>query len=765
MFLSSLFYTFSLFFLILCICASSISFAMNEDIDATSVPTFSRSKKVVVDDSSSRSDEKQELDELTIWNEMHSMVEFRSFWHQRRVATLQDESIPLRDRFQKALDVSNANEDALPRPKLSAKRGLEYMQKNHIKVVLSDLMFTSFVWDFLERTVSHYIDISQSDQSLLKTVLGPLSREMENLGDFALGDLKQDAKSPYAKDEYLLTQTLLEFCGSLADFYGVEVAKPNTALDAETRTVVSDSEGFFQRAMQDPENVNTFVEAQDARGEKQSPYYMDRLIYYRKHVPASPDPLPHRDDPQLLAFNEYILPASGSNLDEVLKEALPRPKPSSQKSESANLKHTQPKKSSKKRGKSKPSRKGTTPKNSQPERKVKEVVSVHLRPSVTEGKLESSSDEKEEGGVIQSKAVVDEPVLDKSDLELLEMLPSSKSTSESQPVSTSTSALKSKTKLSFNLTSKELDQGWMMVSKSDRTSSSRNPTHFQLAAADTNMRQVRLNIRHHTSTDYILGGKKFTTPLLDKFQAEINPDFLCEIKRMLHHAPKSDRLPNMAQGFLRFHTTLGGKSSYRDFPLEGRYCSGGKFFGKSDLDFKDSYFLMTGMQDFLDPNEKDVIYKLPMNQKGIPLGKAMESKLRRKIIGGAWKKNCLDSEALLFLDLVDTLPQILKSLSHGKSKDSFTIDGAVIGIASYYDSCSRCQQLSQGFQWNLASILSKNSQGRYKVSDSFGSLVISSGQTAPGFVEDVPSSKVSSDLVILKPGRHTFVGSRVASGL
>lgn len=763
MFISRLVYAFFFFFLILCICASSLSFAMNEELDATSVPTASRSKKVVVGDTSSNSDEEQDLDDLTIWNEMHSLIEFRSLWHQRRVATLQDESIPLRDRFQKALDVSNANEDYLTRPKLSAKRALEYMQKNHIKVVLSDALFTSFVWDFLERTVSHYIDISQSDHALLKAVLIPLSQEIANLGTYALGDLQQDAKSSYAKDEYLLTQTLLEFCGSLADLYHVEVARPNTVLDAETRTVVSDSDGYFQRALQNPENMNPFVESENVRIEKESPYFMDRLIYYRKHAPASPDPLPNSDDPQLLAFNEYILPASGSNLDEVLKEALARPKPFSQKSESAKPKHPQPKKFSKKAGKNKRSRKKTTTKNRQPVMKLKEVGSAHLLPSVTEGKLESSCSEKEKCGVTQSKAIVDDLVLDKSDLELLEMLSSSKLTSESQ--STSTSSLKSKTDLAFKLTSKELDQGWMMVSKSDRTSSSRNPTHFQLAAADTNMRQVRLNIRSHVSTDYILGGKKFTTPLLGKFQAEINLDFLWKIKKMLHHAPKSDRLPNLAQGFLRFHTTLGEKSSYTDFPLQGRYCSGGKFFGNSDLDFKYSHFLMTGMQDFLDPNEKEVIYNLPLNQKGIPLGKAMESKLRRKIIGGAWKNNCLDSEALLFLDLVDTLPQILKSLRQRQPKGRLTIDGAVIGIASYYDSCSRCQQLSQGFQWNLASILSKNAQGRYEVSDCFGSLVISSGQTAPRFAEDIPISKVSPDPVILKPGRHTFVGSRVTSDL
>lgn len=755
MFVDRLFYTFSLFFLFSYLCGSSISFAMNEDTDPTDVQTFSRSKKVPGDDSSCSSGDEQELDELSIWNEMHSLVEFRSLWHQRRVDFLQDESIPLRSRFEKALDVSHANEHDLPRPKLSAKRALEFMQKNHIKTVLSDLMYTSIVWNFLERTLSHYIDTSQDDQSALKAILTPLSQEIENLGTFALGDLQNDPTSPYAKDEYFLAQALLEFCSSLADIYRVDIAKPNKVLDRETRSVVSDSDDYFQRVMQNPESVNAMVETEKLRVARRSPYFMERLISYRKHLPASHNPLPNRSDPQLVAFNEYILPVTGSNLDEVLEEALERSKAFSEKSQP-----TQPKPPhSNKTSKNKRNKKKTTAKkrpavrNAASHVKAKQGDTV-VESSVSEGKLESSSDQKEKSIIQQSKSVGK-----KSYLEALEMLPSSESSSAKQ------SALKSNHPLSFKLTPTELDQGWMMVPHNDHSLARTHPTHFQLAAADTNMRQVRLNIRSHISTDYLLGGKKFTVPLLGEFQAEVNPKFLETIKRMLHHAPKSDRLPNMARGFLRFHTTQGGKSSYTDFPLQGRYCSGGKFFGKSDLDFKDTHFLMTGMQDFLDSDEKDVIYTLPLNKKGIPLGKAMESKLRRKIIGGAWKNNCLDSEALLFLDLMDKFPQILKSLSRDKSMDSLTIDGAVIGIASYYDSCSRCQQLAQGFQWNLASILARNAQGHYKVSDSFGSLVISSGQIAPGSLEDQPSPKASSDLVILQPARHVFVRSRATASL
>jgi hypothetical protein len=163
------------------------------------------------------------------------------------------------------------------------------------------------------------------------------------------------------------------------------------------------------------------------------------------------------------------------------------------------------------------------------------------------------------------------------------------------------------------------------------------------------------------------------------------------------------------------------------------------------------------MQDMLDDSEKKEIYKLPPNKKGISLGKTMEEKLRQQIIGGPWKNNCLDSEAILLLRLVQRLPLFLEQM-HGEGRINIT--GLVLGISSYRDCCLKCQQLIQGFQWAAQDILQSSMHERMRIDDAFGTLAITYGHVRPNSLLNEKEPEFLNNNVVLKPGLHKLIRCR-----
>lgn len=272
-----------------------------------------------------------------------------------------------------------------------------------------------------------------------------------------------------------------------------------------------------------------------------------------------------------------------------------------------------------------------------------------------------------------------------------------------------------------------------------------------------NLRDITLDIEHHHSTNYVFNNQLFKPTFFESSHKFIRPGMLQHIKEKIHASPKTDKLPNIAVGFLTLHYDENGISKHMLINLEERYLSGGKFFGTRDLEFKKLKRIVNAMQDMLDESEKKEIYKLPVTKKGLALGKAMETKLRQQIIGGPWKNNCVDSEAILLLRLVQRLPAILDQI-HEVS--DINITGLVLGISSYRDACLKCQQLIQGFQWAAKDLLQSSLSERMRIDDAFGTLAISYGQVRPQTLCHEEEPVFLKDDAVLAPGNHKLIRCR-----
>jgi TPR repeat protein len=270
-----------------------------------------------------------------------------------------------------------------------------------------------------------------------------------------------------------------------------------------------------------------------------------------------------------------------------------------------------------------------------------------------------------------------------------------------------------------------------------------------------NIQDVKFDIHYNYSPNYIFNGEKYSPALFQKNNNIMKDYFLKAIKEMIHLSPKTDKFPNIAEGFLTIHYQENNINKHKVFDLNERYLSGGKFFATRDLEFKRAKRIVNAMQDMLDTSEQKVIYKLPTKKKGISLGKAMEEKLRQRIISGPWKNNCVDSESILLLRLVGKLPSFMHQLC---GTDPINIVGLVLGISSYRDSCSKCQQLIQGFQWVTRDLLQNSMDENMTIDGNFGTLAISYGHIRSLYHNTEP--EFSSDTVILRPGEHKLSCSR-----
>lgn len=224
----------------------------------------------------------------------------------------------------------------------------------------------------------------------------------------------------------------------------------------------------------------------------------------------------------------------------------------------------------------------------------------------------------------------------------------------------------------------------------------------------------------------------------------------------------TDRLPNLASFAIRLHftpTVEDPKSGLQvaEFTSGKLYLSGAKYFDEGSYKFKRENKIVNAFHDVLTQSQQQYFLSHEGNRKGIFIGKTLEQLLRQKVVKGGWKDNCLDSEAILLLDLVDLIPKYLSAVTDNW-KTPIHLHSIAIGISSYRDCCWRCRNLIQGFQWGLEDLIKHHDKGRGLITllDDFSSVAITMGNIAPDSadVDWAPPMRVDQDVILHVEGRQ-----------
>ena len=150
-------------------------------------------------------------------------------------------------------------------------------------------------------------------------------------------------------------------------------------------------------------------------------------------------------------------------------------------------------------------------------------------------------------------------------------------------------------------------------------------------------------------------------------------------------------MPNLATFSIRFHYGNENGKGYQDVISEDLFLSGGKYFEENDLSFKKENNIKNAFHDILTIQEQKQFLEKNPSKRGIYLGKVLEEKIRTRLVGGAWKNNCHDSESILLLSLNKSIPSILKRFILDNYKESsLELQAVVLYIKSLRDPCWRC---------------------------------------------------------------------------
>jgi len=273
-----------------------------------------------------------------------------------------------------------------------------------------------------------------------------------------------------------------------------------------------------------------------------------------------------------------------------------------------------------------------------------------------------------------------------------------------------------------------------------------------------NIRDVRLHIEHRTELSYTdLFGKLQAPSFFRDSLGIFEKGFLNQIKGMIHLSPTTSKLPNIAKLYIEFQYQVEGQ--HKSIAFDEVFLNGGKFFGKSDLDFKKRHKIIYGF-DLISDADRAFISKCEIGRLGIPLGIAMERNLRKKVIGGPWRSNCLDSEAVGLVWLTEELPSIMKKLSAENGFKPITLIDFVLGISSYRDCCPNCQKLIQGFQINLKATLEEFKISNIFFDPNFATLALTYGHTRQSHPSKYPQSALPTFLkgaANLEAKQHKFI--------
>lgn len=267
------------------------------------------------------------------------------------------------------------------------------------------------------------------------------------------------------------------------------------------------------------------------------------------------------------------------------------------------------------------------------------------------------------------------------------------------------------------------------------------------------------NYELKTTPNYVVFGKEYENSAIKNVA---NDDLLELLKEKIHHRSSAlGKYPNTCKGNITFFYDVGGKKYHQKFEVKNNFVSGGHFFTKKDLGFKQENRFLTAydlVEAYLGPDESEGISDIPGKERGLVLGHCLEDLIRKEISGGAWRDNCSHSEALFFLQFKQNLKVFFKALKH-----KITITGCVINISSNYDPCFGCLKLSQGFQWNLKHFIEELNNPNLEIADDFGTLCLIYGQKESAHPIDYENYEYSrkvrtkNEPAILEPGQHKFV--------
>lgn len=651
----------------------------------------------------------QEYNPKSAWADMHNFAQTRSQWFKDTIKTLQDDSISSDERLTLAKKIiPNLNDnDVNLRPGISAAAQKKIRTGKIINAVLSDLIFSSLYWDFLERVLTFYNTAPNDTLESWKALLPHLSFELANFDEFAVVDLHNNPQSRYNSEEFFTNRAIFDLCETLSLHLGndhsVKFGKLIGIVDKNTKEKIDISDCTV-------DEVKGAAFENLVKASQRSAYYMEQLIFFRKSQPSDHLVLDFTNS-MTKAFQAYILPLSGPQTIKALPKAEPQ-----RQSQQGTSKKASPKKKVLPHNLKKKNTSGKSKKHSKIHHNTQEssssstfIPETEEKPETNDGSSSSQSGEPVEVVAPTANEVV-APIQAPETVKIEEI----------------------------------------QASKSANSS-----TRVLFIPREMNIREVRFDLQERASSSYTHGGNTYPFPFRNEVPNCFQPEFLGRIKKMTHLSPKTAKLPNIAQGTIIFHFLRAQHEERVVVSLEDLFLSGGKFFGKSDLRFKEENKIVTGMQDMLSPKERAEIHALPFGKKSIPLGIALEQRIRREIIVGPWKNNCLDSEALLLCKLVRNLPSILRNKVLKDTKEPITITHAVLCIDSYRDCCSNCQKLIQGFQWRLHDLILGCNEAKLSVAKDFGTLSIVRGHIRSDFIHDTnPQAKGS---VNLEKGQHSLV--------
>jgi hypothetical protein len=286
------------------------------------------------------------------------------------------------------------------------------------------------------------------------------------------------------------------------------------------------------------------------------------------------------------------------------------------------------------------------------------------------------------------------------------------------------------------------------------------------------------NQSRRTKASYVFKNTEYSFPTLK----DIDVEFLKKVKLITHaNVEKSDKeklahLSNLASGIFRIHYKHKNENSLKtmDFELKNLYLSGGRYFYSKDLEFKNKNNIFNAFHDVLTEYERKKVREqinLPDHVSGrvAPTAKfmrgAIANKLIKKVSAGFWATNSLDSEAIMLLDLIEHLPAYLMQITNNWTTP-IEIQGIALGVQSYHESCWRCRNLIQGFQWSLEGLINHIASAypekpMISFAPDFATVVIVSGQTKANSLDNL-QAKESNEIVKLESNqdlksKHKFV--------
>jgi hypothetical protein len=644
---------------------------------------------------------------LDAWEQMHHLSSTRRGELFPILAKFRDEALSLEARFELSKIIAPLQDwKTIPIPKgLSLNKQKEFAQKKLVLAVYGDLFYTHLYWDFLSKSLSPYADLTflaSENEALLQQLLPRLAGELEVFFSFCGGDLKQFPKIRFHNEEFFTTLAIYKQCESLANHWKIPIPK---LVEFEKKGDLSREERKDRRHVE-ASGVSFILPKKDEKAVSKSPFFAEKSISYHHSVGLQPFKF-FDTDPTLALFQSYGLTPLGPLLSEHIQAGLCLPLSQAEERELKPAKATRKVKNTAKPQKKKS---GKPKKQNPPSNPPSKPPSPKHAVAGVENEISVERSESEEEAIVVSQP--------KAQPKVPSAFPNAEQKKKPVPVNTPAAPT--------------------LSSPPKRLQNQEIPFHISYLSHEA------------ASSGYTYNGKSFSFPFKSVL-SNYDEAFLTKIKALTCLSPKDpDKLPNLATGWIRFHL-----EGHREacFALEENFLSGGRFFYEKDSNFKHQHHLINARQDMLTTQERLALDQFPEAKKGIPMGIAMEEKLRHNIMRGGWKDNALDSEALLLLRLQKKLPLFLRLLA--VSYPQSTLTAVALGISSYKNPCPKCERLIQGFQHNLPYLFWHAKNDAIQIAPHLGSIALVYGHRAGRF-ETRAITSVSVAMPHLKPGAHAL---------